>query len=310
MAHQVPREVPPELSPEPGTPSAGHHSHLWTLPGGPGVHAPPGQVVRDGTGRVCCHLCGRFFRALGLHVRVHGHTAASYRLAMGLCTSKPLTAYDLSATISRRQATAYRGSPALRDRLRPGQELARSGQLSWRARASLVGDTPPPERITRRRTALAAGRATTARRRDERADARLAALGVTSLADHLRRRYAAGAGLETLTRETGLGRTGLRAAMEAAGIPLRRPGQQPLAARRSRARAAEAAAAARVGTDDLPRWLAERHAEGWTLTRLAAAVGHTTHWVRWRLTRPERTAVPTYVLPELADDRPAEGAGS
>lgn len=53
--------------------------------------------------------------------------------------------------------------------------------------------------------------------------------------------------------------------------------------KRSHARTADAAAADRVGTDDLLRWLHERHLAGWTLEALADAVGHTPHWVRWRL---------------------------
>lgn len=64
----------------------GTHAHLWTLPGGTGLHAPYGQLVRDPTtGRVCCHLCGRWFRSLGSHLRRHGLSATSYREAVGLC---------------------------------------------------------------------------------------------------------------------------------------------------------------------------------------------------------------------------------
>ena len=36
------------------------HAHLWSLLDGTGLHAPYGQlVIESGTGRVCCHLCGR-----------------------------------------------------------------------------------------------------------------------------------------------------------------------------------------------------------------------------------------------------------
>lgn len=259
------------------------HAHIWRLPDGTGLHAPPGRLTRDAVGRVCCHLCGRWFRALGQHIRVHGHTAASYRSAMGLCTTKPLTSRELSATISDRQASAYRNSPDMRERLGPGQAMARTGQLAWRARTANSVTDVPAERATLRRASLAAGRNTSALRRTEQVADRLRALGATTLDEYLRQAYTAGVGVDRLSRDTGLGRVRLRSAMADAGIPVRRPGHQSAEAKRSRARTAEAVAAVRVGTDDLHRWLADRHTEGWTLTRLADAVGHSTHWVRWRL---------------------------
>jgi hypothetical protein len=219
---------------------------------------------------------------------VHGHTAASYRLVMGLCSTKALTTAELSASISRRQTHAYRSSEEMRDRLRRGQDMARSGQLAWRARAAQYGDVVPAERTALRRAALAAGRATTATRRDELVAGRLAELGARSLHEYLREAYAAGASLTRLSRDSGLGQVRLRAAMADAGIAVRPVGQQTATAKRSRARTADRVAAARVGTDDIVRWIADRHAEGWSLGRLAAAVRHSTHWVRWRLdlTRP------------------------
>ncbi len=74
--------------------------------------------------------------------------------------------------------------------------------------------------------------------------------------------------------------------MAEAGIPVRRRGSNTAAGKATRARRAEARAAARLGVEDLHAWLAVRRAEGWTLTRLAATVGHSTHWVRWRLSEP------------------------
>ena len=77
-----------------GQPRApGRHGHLWSLPDGTGLHAPPGRLVTEvGTGRLCCHLCGQWFTALGVHVRVHGHTVGTYRQAMGLPRSSVLVA--------------------------------------------------------------------------------------------------------------------------------------------------------------------------------------------------------------------------
>ncbi|MGH3812674.1 MAG: MucR family transcriptional regulator, partial [Pseudonocardiaceae bacterium] len=103
------------------------HSHLWSLPDGTGLHVPYGElVIEPGTGRVCCHLCGRWYVALGSHLRVHGHTADSYRDAMGLCRSRPLVADALSRSIATRQIEAYRRSPELRARLAVGQEFSKT----------------------------------------------------------------------------------------------------------------------------------------------------------------------------------------
>jgi hypothetical protein len=88
------------------------HARLWSLPDGAGLHAPYGElVVEPGTGRVCCHLCGRWFVSLGGHVRRHGYTADSYRKAMGLCRSRPLVAEALSRSIATRQRLAYQRCP-------------------------------------------------------------------------------------------------------------------------------------------------------------------------------------------------------
>ncbi|MBA2552459.1 MAG: MucR family transcriptional regulator, partial [Geodermatophilaceae bacterium] len=144
----------------------GTHAHLWALPDGTGLHAPYGRLVRDpDSDRVCCHLCGRWFRSLGSHVRRHGLSAADYRQVMGLCRSRPLTAGDVSAAISRRQAEAYRAHPDLRERLAAGQQLARSGQLAWRARSALDVE-PPAEHSAVRSDTLRRGRETRDRQRE------------------------------------------------------------------------------------------------------------------------------------------------
>lgn len=261
----------------------GTHAHLWCLPDGTGLHAPYGQLLRDpATGRVCCHLCGRWFRSLGSHLRRHGYTAAGYREALGLCRTEPMTSDDVSEAISRRQAEAYRHGPEVRSRLAEGQQMARSGQLAWRARGA-VGGEPAPELAAVRREALRRGRQTLARDRNDVVQARLAELGGSDLGEYLRATYAAGAGLADLRTATGLGTLRLREAMTAAGIVIRRPGDTTPAGRRSRAQASERSAAARVGTDDITDWLAERYAAGSSLSALAEAVGHSWHWVRWRL---------------------------
>lgn len=263
--------------------SAGH-GHLWRLTDGTGAHARPGELtVDDVTGRLCCHLCGRWYVSLGSHVRVHGHTAATYRAAVGLCLREPLTTKALSASIADRQARAYQRSEQVRDWLAEGRAMRGRTSNSTPNINTVRPPQEPAQRVTRRRAALQAGRQTIAARREaDRAD-RLARLGYATLDDYLRAAYTAGASLDTLAAATGLGRARLRAELDRSGVTVRPTGINTPAGRRSRAVAAEQAAARRLGTDDLHGWLRERHAAGWPLTRLAAAVGHSTHWVRWRL---------------------------
>ncbi len=111
----------------------------------------------------------------------------------------------------------------------------------------------------------------------------LAKANAPTLDDYLRAAYATGSSLDDLARATGLGRAHLRAAMTAAGITIRPAGTNTGEGKWARTRRADQAAAAKVGTQDLPGWLTERREQGWTLVQLAAAVGHSTHWVRWRL---------------------------
>lgn len=267
------------------------HDHAWRLADGTGLHAPAGEiVVEEDSGRLCCHLCGHWFRSLGSHVRAHGHTAESYRAELGLSRSQPLTHQGLSAAISARQKRAYRSSDDVRGRLADGQEKARSGELSKRAAAARIENPLSIGAVARQAEGLRAGRETSAARRQAALERVLDEAGSADLPSYLRHRYARGASLAQLAAETGLGRSRLSVEMRAAGIELRAPGENTSDGRRSRARAAELAAAHRVGTDDLAGWLQSRRERGWTLTALGVAVGHSSHWVKWRLL--EATDVP------------------
>jgi len=197
------------------------HAHLWSLPDGTGLHAPPGElVIEPGTGRVCCHLCGRWYVSLGGHLRTHGHTAGSYRDTMGLCRNRPLVAETLSRSIATRQAEAYRRSSELRARLAVGQELSKTGRLTTLARTARTASASP-ERTRVRRAALDAGRATRAAQRDRALARRLRELGFDDLGDYLRHAYSAGASLRNLAKVTGVGWARLRREIDAAGITVR-----------------------------------------------------------------------------------------
>jgi ROS/MUCR transcriptional regulator protein len=209
------------------------HAHLWSSPDGTGLHAPYGQlVVESGTGRVCCHLCGRWFVSLGGHLRKHGHSAASYREAMGLCRNRPLVAETLSRSIATRQSVAYRRSSALRARLAVGQELSRTGQLATLA-STAHSASPRPELTRLRRAALAAGRITRAAQRERALAGRLHELGFDDLASYLCHARSTGASLRSIAKATGFGWVRLRRELAAAGIAV-----QPVSSRRDDERCA------------------------------------------------------------------------
>ena len=260
------------------------HAHLWFLADGTGLHAPAGQLVVDeATGRLCCHLCGRWFRSLGSHVRAHGWSAADYRRAMGLCSTAALTSSEVSSSIAVRQSARYAADPEHRQDLAHGQQMARTGALTARSVAGRALAPEPAQRTVSRSAALQTGRRTRSARLAADLAARVARLGAADLHGHLRTRYAAGASLESLARETGLGREALSAALRDAGVRVRAPGQNTRDGRRSRALSNDASVAARVGTADLPGWLRRRTGEGASLSALARETGRSTHWVRWRL---------------------------
>lgn len=177
MSHRGAGQPAPSAAPQPSSQTlpartrTSGHGHLWRLPDGTGLHAPYATLVRseDGTA-VCCHMCGRWFRHLGAHVRVHELSAADYRDKLGLLKTAPLAAADVCATIADRQRAAYRADPAMRSRFAEGQQMARSGQLAWVARRS----EDSPQRAADRRTRLEAGRATSEARRAEQLARRLA----------------------------------------------------------------------------------------------------------------------------------------
>jgi len=132
-------------------PKAGRHGHLWSLPDGTGLHAPPGLLVVDaGSGKLSCHLCGDWFAALGIHVRAHGHTAGSYRAAMSLPQGTVLAVRPARRGGGAGHARAPRAADT--DRLSGAVETPAVGpgaaafDVAARARAGDAGDDGPGER--------------------------------------------------------------------------------------------------------------------------------------------------------------------
>jgi len=194
---------------------------------------------------------------------------------------------DLVGRHPRPQGPRACTDPKVRSRFAPGQQEARTGVLAGRARAAEAVAGVRPEHAALRRESLAGGRVTLSERREVVMQERLVSLGAPDVGEYLRRAYAAGASLQTLAEATGLGRARLRSALRAAGVSVRPPGVNTPAGKRSRAEAGTSAAATRVGAVDLGVWLNERHDAGWSLRELGAVAGHSTHWVRWRLTGPD-----------------------
>ncbi len=226
------------------------------------------------TGRLCCHFCGQTYRSLASHVRAHGHTAESYRADVGLCVGQPLTDGRLSAAIADRQRVRFTASGDLQDGFDRGREKPTQRSETQDLR---------PSAVARQAAARAAGRVTQQARQRARLAALVAEAGSDDLSELLCARYADGGSLDSLARETGLGRAALRGAMDEAGIEVRGRGRTTDTGRRSRVQLASARAAVHVGTDDLTAWLRTRRAAGSTLAQLGDAVGHSGHWVRWRL---------------------------
>jgi len=260
----------------------------WFLPDGTVLFAPPGRVAVDpNEGLVCCHLCGRWWVALGSHVRVHGHTAESYRQAMGLRVTVALAAVRHTSAIGSRQRQRYAEDPVMRERLEVGHEMARSGSLTAPARAGNVTSGGRVQRQDERTRELDAGREARWAPRRAAQEQRLASLGAGDLSEFLRAAYRADTSIDSLAHATGLGKTALRDALIAAGVELRPPGSNTPAGKRARARTADERAASRVGTKDIRVWLRDRRTEGWSLARLADSVGRSSPWVRSRLAPPE-----------------------
>lgn len=287
----APQPSPRPFSTGPTAHVPGTHHHLWSLSDGTGLHAPHGQLIVDeDTGRLACHLCGRWYVSLGSHVRVHGHTAVTYRTTMGVLRTTPLMAKTLSTRIADRQRRVYLQSSDAQAALAYGHELARTGELGRRARLALGEIDGRAERARRREAALRAGRERSADERERQLAARLAELDSPDLATYLRTAYAAGASIDQLRETLRVGRSQLRRELAAAGVTIRPTGRNSASGKRSRARSADLAAAERLGTGDVVTWLAERRAHGWPITRLAAAVGHSPPWVRARLAAvPDRS---------------------
>jgi predicted transcriptional regulator len=263
------------------------HGHLWLLRDGTPAHAPPGILTHNGDGQIACHLCGRWYTHLGLHLRRHSWTADQYRDAVGLALHVPLCSARISERIGARQKYAWDHDPAMRARLDIGQRMAASGDLSRfsveAARERQTNGRVPSGTQVAQRVALNAGRATTSRLREERLARLIADSGESDLSGFLTAAYTNGASLDSLAKTTGLGRQRLREALIAAEVTSRPSGRNLIENKQRRARVIDARVAERVGSTDIRLWLAEQREFGSSLAALARQTGRSIPWVTSRL---------------------------
>ncbi|WP_085209818.1 MucR family transcriptional regulator [Streptomyces sp. Amel2xC10] len=207
-------------------------------------HPDFGRLIRDdSTDTVVCHICGRGFRSLGAHVRVHDMTAAEYRREFGLLRSRALSARSFAREQSRARRAGYLASEDAQARFAAGRAMARSGQLARKRWAdgngrgdvgSGVGDRADTGTRTEtgrrtdaearrvRRESLAAGRRAQARTADERTAAAWRAEGFTDLAQALHTLYVEREhSIEKTARVLALGKGRLRRLLGEHGIEIR-----------------------------------------------------------------------------------------
>lgn len=250
-------------------------------------HPDFGRLIRDETAdTVLCHVCGRAFRALGAHVRVHGMSAAEYRQAFGLLRTRALSARSFSRKQSRTRRAGYQASRETQERFAAGRAMARSGELA-RRRWDGAREQADPEELRRvRRDTLTAGRRTQAQATADRMAAVLRVGGFSDLGQALRTVYAQEQNsIRDTARILSIGKGRVKRLLIEQGIQLRQTGQNSDAGRRSRVQMNDRAAAERVGARDITAWLCERAADGVTLRELAAATGRSIPWVAARIGR-------------------------
>jgi ROS/MUCR transcriptional regulator protein len=174
--------------------------------------APVGEVVRDGS-LVLCHLCGRPWRSVTAHLRVHGYTKDAYRAAFGLERGQSLEGAETRKLRAAALASRLVFDTAFREGSAAGRGRARTGELARDAAAAARGRPHPEQRRRKARQALTAIPAeVVAEANAQRARQHLAAVaadvarrhGYPSLSAFVLARTAEGASLAAISRAAGL----------------------------------------------------------------------------------------------------------
>lgn len=251
---------------------------VGVLPDGTAHFAPLGTVLRDGP-RLCCHLCGRWFRSVTVHLRSHGWTLEAYRETFGLEVTAVLEGAETRSRRGTALTTRLARDPALREAVDHGRQLARTGDLSRHAAKASRGRRHSPQRREKSLAALSAvspdAQAAANRRRAraglEATAARVAARhGFPDLGAWVLDRLGAGVSLAQASREAGLDKDWLQRHLpELAPEAAARAAQVRLSPAQARLRDAAAARGSSV-----PDLLRRRHLEeGATVRALALELG-------------------------------------
>jgi hypothetical protein len=116
--------------------------------------APVGEVVQDGP-LVVCHLCGRPWRSVTAHLRVHGWTKDAYGAAFGLERGQSLEGAETRKLRAAALASRLVFDAAFREGSVTGRRRARTGELARDAAAAARGRPHPEQRRRKARRALA-----------------------------------------------------------------------------------------------------------------------------------------------------------
>ena len=284
------------------------------LADGTPAFAPVGEVVLTGA-RVVCHLCGRAFRSVTAHLRVHGYTKEAYCAAFGLERGQSLEGPDTRKLRAAALTSRLVFDPAFRAGSAAGRQRARSGDLTRDAAAAATGRRHPEQRRRKARRALAGIPAgVVAQANAERARQHVAGVaaevarrhGYPDLGAFVTARTADGASLAAISREAGLHKDWLSrhlpdvAPAAAAAVPARRP---------ARADARWRPALDRLGFPDVPSYLRERHVgQRRTVNAMAAEIGVTHHAIESALRRHGLNRVAHAATRHAAGERAAQVA--
>jgi len=237
-----------------------------------------GELVIDrARDRVCCHLCGHWYRALAPgHLRAHGWDPREYRAAFGLSVGRPLQAPGLVAAHRRVMEELLRTTPSVRNALHVAQQRLIAGEI---ARPIRGGPQPLEHRRNSARAAIEASEAQRSRATRARA-ARVRTLRYATVGDYLRRRYLVDhLSLDAIERELRTGQATLAVLMEQAGIEVR---ARVAATAETRGRAKVEWLNGTPGPDGRSwgAYLQERVLAGASLSALARESGRSRDWVR------------------------------
>jgi AraC-like DNA-binding protein len=242
----------------------GGSSMVGVLSDGTPYFAPLGEIVADNS-RVTCHLCGRSFRSVAMHLSAHGWTKAQYCEAFGLERGQSLEGADTRKLRSASFSARLVFESALREGSARGRDRARSGYLTRDAAAAAKGRSFPEQRRQRARTAMSApARLQLAQTNRDRAARRLAARaeevarqhGYADVGQLVRDGIAAGQSLAAISRASGLDKDWLSRHL---------PRLDPVLAAAAAARRDDAQdqrwlpAIRRLGFADVTSYLCQRH---------------------------------------------------